>query len=83
MVLDSYLLPCDDILAYLFILHILACFVHSIVLSPVITDNHVTLLWTVGRLAQRIIRGDVPEPLMNRKVHLQLEVIFCINFVVG
>ena len=32
----------------------------------------VAILHFVCRLAQRIIRGDVPEPLMNRKVRFQV-----------
>lgn len=30
--------------------------------------NFFGLILTLNRLAQRIVRGDVPEPLLNRKV---------------
>lgn len=43
-----------------------------IVLSFVVFFNENCVLFC--RLAQRIVRGDVPEPLLNRKV----EFTFCI-----
>lgn len=36
------------------------------------------LLFHINRLAQRIVQGDVPQALMNRKVFVLLE--FCIIF---
>lgn len=38
-------------------------------------------MFIICRLAQRIVRGDVPEPLLNRKVVIYFSYLFSIMYL--